>query len=87
MSEESKFAKKSDMTLEEISEVLSKLDCAVMFLQPQPRLATIIHDELSGESLEKIAKQLAWKSHDPNVYVPLPPFISEPKTGWKEREE
>lgn len=82
-----KFVEKSDITLEEVSEVVSKLDCAVMFLQPQPRLATIIHDELSDESLGKVAKQLAWKSHDPNVYVPLPPVISEPKTGWKEREE
>ena len=82
-----KFVEKSDITLEEASEVVSKLDCAAMFLQPQPRLATNIHDELSSESLEKVAKQLAWKSHDPNVYVPMPSFIPEPKTDCKEREE
>lgn len=82
-----KFVEKDNMTLKETSEVLNGLDCAVMFLQPQPRLATIIDNDLSDESLEKIAKQLAEKAHDPNVYVPMPSFISEPKTGWKEREE
>ena len=82
-----KFVKKDNMTLKETSEVLNGLDCAVMFLHPQPRLATIINNDLSDESLKKIAKQLAWKSHDPNVYVPLLPFISESNAGLKEREE
>lgn len=75
------------MTLKEASDVLKELDCAVMFLQPQPRLATIINNGLSDESLKKVAKQLALKSHDSNVYVPLPSFIPESKAGRKEQEE
>lgn len=75
------------MTLKETSDVLKELDCAVMFLQPQPRLATIIGNGLSDESLKKVAKQLAWKSHDLNVYVPLPSFIPGSKVGKKEQEE
>ena len=79
-----KFVEKSDMIVEEISEVLNKLDCAIMFLQPKPKLATVIGDELSGESFKKYAKQLAEIAHDSNLYMPIPSFIPEPSICFKE---